>query len=147
MNVNGETIAYINVTLSDIEKANRIAGEVLGSSLDELSPPSRTLLGLIQEMVKEQCRKQNLTPDAYHFTRRDIREYSGWSDFQVKTHIRQLVELEYIFPVTGKQGKRYVYELVAAASDGALDHHPVLVGLMDIKTLQRKADMLKIQAA
>ena len=39
------------------------------------------------------------------FTRREIREYSGWSDFQVKTHIKQLEELEYIYSVTGRKAK------------------------------------------
>ena len=52
-------------------------------------------------------------PKAYRFTRRDIREFSGWSDFQVKTHIQELTDLEYLYSVTGKKGKEYVYELAA----------------------------------
>ena len=42
----GKTVEYINVTLADIDHANRLAAEVLGRSLDELSPPSRKLLTL-----------------------------------------------------------------------------------------------------
>lgn len=89
----GKIVEYINVTLSDIDHANRLAAEVLGRSLDELSPPSRKLLTLIREMTEQQAEEGDIEN---HFTRRDIREYSGWTDFQVKTHIKQLEELEYI---------------------------------------------------
>jgi hypothetical protein len=30
----------------------------------------------------------------------------------VKTHIKQLEELEYIYSATGRKGKEYVYELL-----------------------------------
>ena len=40
----GKTIEYIEVTLEDIEMANRLAHEVLGRSLDELPPQTRRLL-------------------------------------------------------------------------------------------------------
>jgi hypothetical protein len=133
----GKTIAYITVTLADIEKANTIANEVLGRSLDELSPSSRALLHLIREMVLAHCKQNRLTPEQYQFTRRDIRHFSGWSDFQVKTHIRQLEDLEYIYPVMGKKGKTYVYELLAT---GAIDDDkPFLIGLIDMERLKKKA--------
>ena len=133
----GKTIEYINVTLDDIEKADTIANYVLGRSLDELPPPSRALLKLIQEMVKTFCNKQKKEPEAYHFTRRDIREFSGWSDFQIRTHIKQLEELEYIYSTVGKRGKEYVYELVC--TDGGHDGRPFLIGLIDTKQLKEKA--------
>ncbi len=104
MEFKAKTIEYINVTLDDIEKANTIANYVLGRSLDELSPSSRKLLMLVKQMCKE--KKAD-----HHFNRRQIREYSGWSDFQVRTHIRQLEDLEYIYSLMGKRGKEYVYEL------------------------------------
>jgi DNA primase len=133
----GRTIEYINVTLADIEQANTIANEVLGRSLDELPPPSRTLLQLIRKMVLDACKEKKIKPPQHHFTRRDIRHFSGWSDFQVKTHIRQLEDLEYIYPVMGKKGKEYVYELLAA--DRIDEDKPFLVGLIDIDQLKKKA--------
>lgn len=137
MTFNGKTIDYINVTLSDIEKANTISNYVLGRSLDELPPPSRALLKLIQEMVYDRSQRENDHPEAFHFTRRDIREFSGWSDFQVKTHIRQLEELEYIYAVMGKKGKEYVYELLV--TENTDEDRPFLVGLTNIKQLKEKA--------
>ncbi len=126
----GQAIEYINVTLADIEKANTIANTVLGRSLDDLSPPSRKLLMLIRQM----CRDKK---EDFHFNRRQIREYSGWSDFQVRTHIRQLEDLEYIYSLMGKRGKEYVYEL--AYNGEGEDGKPFIIGLTDIKQLKEKA--------
>ncbi len=137
MKFNGKTIEYINVTLVDIEKANTISNFVLGRSLDELPPPSRVLLKLIQDMVEARSREHKVKSNEFHFTRRDIREFSGWSDFQVKTHIKQLEELEYIYAVVGKKGKEYVYELLV--TDTVKEDKPFLVGLTDIKQLKKKA--------
>jgi DNA primase catalytic core len=138
----GKTIEYINVTLADIKRANTIANEVLGRSLDELPPPSRTLLQLIRKMVLDACKAKKIQPPQYHFTRRDIRHFSGWSDFQVKTHIKQLEDLEYIYPVMGKKGKEYVYELLAA--DRIDEDKPFLIGLIDIGQLKKKAEQAGI---
>jgi DNA primase catalytic core len=133
----GRTIEYINVTLADIERANAIANEVLGRSLDELPPPSRGLLKLIRKMVLDACKAKKIKPEQYQFTRRDIRHFSGWSDFQVKTHIKQLEDLEYIYPVMGKKGKTYVYELLAT---GPIEEDkPFLIGLIDMAQLKKKA--------
>lgn len=135
----GGTLEYINVTLADIAQANRIADEVLGRSLDELSPPSRKLLGLIREMCEQRAEEGDRERC---FSRRDIRDYSGWSDFQVKTHIRQLEELEYLYSVTGRKGKEYVYEL--AYTGGGEDGKSFLVGLVELEQLRKKAAELGI---
>ncbi len=111
VDVKGEPVEYIEVTLDDIEKANKLANEVLGQSLDELAKPSRTLLSAIYKMVKGIADKQNISIDQVYFTRRDVREYTGWTDWQVKTHIKQLEELEYLHVQIGAQGKRYSYAL------------------------------------
>ena len=137
MDYSGKTIEYINVTLDDIEKANRIANYVLGRSLDELSPSSRKLLMLVQEMSGNACQDKDVSAKEYRFNRRQIREYSGWSDFQIRTHIRQLEELEYIYSTVGRRGKEYVYELVYTG--GGEDGKPFLIGLIDIEQLKKKA--------
>ncbi|MFH1147444.1 MAG: hypothetical protein V1736_07025 [Pseudomonadota bacterium] len=137
MDFAGQSMEYVNVMLADIARANEIAGEVLGRSLDELTPPSRQLLKLIREMVFTRCREADIKPREYHFNRRDIREFSGWSDFQVKTHIRQLEELEYVYSATGKKGKEYVYELLVTGE--MPEDRPFLIGLIDVEELKRKA--------
>jgi DNA primase len=133
----GNSLECVIATLDDIAKANEIAGEVLGRSLDELSPPSRRLLGLIKEMVDADTGKEKKLTE-YRFNRRQIREYSGWSDFQVRTHMTELEELEYIFAASGKRGKEYVYEMVYTG--GGEDGRPFLVGLIGIEQLKKKAE-------
>jgi DNA primase len=132
----GSTTQYSEATLGDIEKANELIVEVLGHTLDELSPPSRLLLRMIREMVEEECKRQNIEPSSYSFTRKDIREWSRWSDFQVKCHIRQLEDLEYLYSVSGKRGKEYVYELLYPG--GGEDGKPFLMCLTSIDLLREK---------
>lgn len=133
---NGSSLEYIEAVLDDIDKANRLAGEILGRCLDELSPPSRQLLRMIREMVETRCKELGIDPKEYHFTRKDIRDWSRWSDFQIKCHIRQLEDLEYVYSVMGKKGKEYVYELLY---DGAGDDgRPFLMGLTTVEQLKEK---------
>jgi hypothetical protein len=135
----GEEVQYVEVILADIERANRLSGKVLGQTMGELSAPGWALLAKVREMVKEHGKSQE-----YKFTRRDIREYSGWSDFQVKTHIGELEDLEYLYTVTGKKGKEYVYELAAPVGGEVSNGHeggtgedgkPFLAGLTKVETL------------
>ena len=138
----GEAVEYVEVEPGDIEKANRLSGEVLGRTLDEVSAPGRALLTEIRRMVGEKAGKGGdprgegvpQTPrgvGALHdprsegvqevrFTRRDIRAYTGWSDFQVRTHLGELEELEYVWAVTGRRGKEYVYELAEGEDQSRL---------------------------
>lgn len=83
------------------------------------------------------------------FTRRDIREFSGWSDFQVKTHIRQLVELEYLYSITGRKGREYVYELIYQENgeENNDSSKKFLIGLADMEEVKSKAKKLGISDA
>lgn len=147
MDYDGEKEEYILVTLGDIAKANEIASEVLGRSLDELSPSSRKLLILIGKMASQDAGQEEKTIQKT-FTRRDIREFSGWSDFQVKTHIKQLEELEYIYSLTGRKGREYVYELIYQGNNDdnndSDESRKCMIGLADIEEVRKKAKKLGI---
>jgi len=134
----GERIEYVEVTLGDIETANQLAHEALGRSLDELSPQTRRLLELVTAMVDQQCRAQAITRADYRFSRREVRESTNWSDFQVKMHMHKLEELEYVLVHRGGRGQSFVYELLY---DGAgRDGKPFLMGLIDVATLKQVYD-------
>jgi DNA primase len=109
--VEGKPVEYIEVTLEDIDAANNLANQVLGQCLDELAPPSRTLLAGIYEMVRQLADKSGCPIDEIYFTRRQIRETTGWTDWQIKAHIKQLEELEYLHVRAGARGKEYAYAL------------------------------------
>ena len=91
-----QTVEYIEVTLDDIAVANRLACEVLGRSVDELPPQTRRLLGLVDEMVTTACQRLGIDRADYRFSRRDIREFTGWGHTQLKVHLKRLEELEYL---------------------------------------------------
>ncbi len=109
--VEKETVEYIEVSLADIETANKLANEVLGQSMDELAKPSRTLLSQIFAMVKDMAPDKASPLEEVFFTRRMIREYTNWTDWQVKSHIKQLEDLEYLSARIGSRGKEYSYVL------------------------------------
>jgi len=138
----GKTVEYIEVSLRDIALANELAAEILGKSLDELSGPSRRLLQLIEEATIEWAKAQGIEPCQVEFTRRQIREYTRWSDYQIKTHIRQLEELEYLIPCTGRPGQRFTYRL-AWHGEGR-DGKPFFLGLKPVDELRREAKILGI---
>jgi hypothetical protein len=100
--------------------ANEIAAGLFGHSLDELSRPSRELLKLIRDFVEQKAVHEKCEREAVNFTRREVREYSGWSDYQIKAHIRQLEELEYLAPSSGRRGQLFAYRLAwTAAASGS----------------------------
>ena len=125
---------FIEVTLDDIEVANKIAHDILGRSLDELSPQTRRLLSLIKKMIEQKEPSRENTP----FTRREVRLFTGWSQTQLKVHLDRLEELEYIIALRGgHRGMLYEYELLF---DGDIDSPKLhLCGLIDVEKLRKRA--------
>jgi hypothetical protein len=107
----GKPLEYIESTLADVTLAEDLIKQVLGRSLDELPPQTRRLLLLVDDLVKEQCEQLRIERKDYRFSRRDVRQYTGWSDAQVKRHLHKLEELEYLIVHHGGRGQTLVYEL------------------------------------
>ncbi len=137
----GKRVEYIEVTLEDIETANRLAHEVLGRTLDELPPQTRRLLHLIHELVTERCVALEMRRCDYRFSRRDVREATGWTDFQVKSHMKKLEAMEYVLVHRGGRGQSFVYELLYNGE--GQDTQLFLMGLIETATLKRGYDAKK----
>ncbi len=134
VNKNGEVIEYVEVTLNDIETANKLAHEVLGRTLDELPPQTRKLLQRIYAMVTEHCKVDDIKQSDYRFSRKDLRNYVGWSDTQLRVHLSRLVDMEYLLTHRGQRGQSYEYELLFDGSNNGMQCH--LNGLLDIEQLK-----------
>jgi DNA primase len=130
----GQDTEYVEVTVDDIAVANKLAHDVLGRSLDELSPQTRRLLALLDKMVADECGRQAFSRCDYRFTRRQIRLYTGWTDFQVKVHMHKLEDLEYVLVHNGSRGQSFVYELLYSGE--GQDGRPFLMGLIDVEQLR-----------
>ena len=141
---NGSSFEYIEVDLQDITTANDLANDILGHSLDELSRPGRDLLLQLDAMVE--TRVKDLTKDddsrqprrtAISFSRREIRDFTGWSNYRVHTHLKELTELEYLIIESGRNGQSYRYHL---AYDGqGQDGERFMLGLTPVGQLNRKS--------
>ncbi|HNP65888.1 MAG TPA: CHC2 zinc finger domain-containing protein [Woeseiaceae bacterium] len=131
-------IRYVEVTLDDIAAANRLAHGVLGRTLDELPPQTRKLLQLIVTWVTERCNALAMNRSDFRFSRRDVREATGWGNTQLKVHLRRLEELEYLLVHRGGRGQSFVYELLY---DGdTVQEAPHLSGLIDVAALEKTYD-------
>ncbi len=115
---NGKQVAYIEVDVEDVRVANTLAHEILGRSLDELSRPGRSLLLLLDDMVEkivERLKREN--PDhgprrtSVTFSRREIREFTGWAHTRVHRYLKELIELEYVLIDSGRNGSLCRYRL------------------------------------
>ncbi|MBL4621485.1 MAG: toprim domain-containing protein, partial [Immundisolibacteraceae bacterium] len=130
----GESIRCVEVTLDDIDTANRLAHEALGRTLDELPPQTRKLLGLIVDQVSERCQALEMNRADYRFSRRDIREQTHWSDTALKVHLSRLTEMECLLVHRGGRGQSYVYELLYQGEGD--QGTPFLMGLIDVEKLR-----------
>jgi len=128
-------VAMLPVTLDDIETANRIAPEVLGRGLDELSPQTRHLLEHIKALVRKTIKTAAVEQKLALFSRRELRDFTSWSQTQVRRHLERLEELELVTARGGRSGVAIRYELLTDAAQAADTYH---VGLIDVAKLRRK---------
>jgi hypothetical protein len=130
---NEKPLPYIEVTREDIAVANRLAAEILGRCLDELAPQTRRFLSLLDDLVKRTCEEKKIARVDHRFTQRDVRAFTGWSQFQVKVHLAKLADLEYVLVHRGGRGQSFVYELLYEGQ--GQNGKPFLMGLIDVERL------------
>ena len=99
--VESKTVTYIEATETDVALAERLCGDVLGTTTDELSPATRNLLSSIVDFS---------ATGGSRFTRRALRDATGLGDSQLKVHLGRLVDLEYV--AVERAGPSTSYELV-----------------------------------
>jgi hypothetical protein len=103
-----------------------------------MPPQTRRLLELIERLVAERCKTAKMERPDVLFSRRQVREFTGWGDTQLKVHLGRLAELEYVLTHRADHGQGHVYELVydGAGKDGGR----FLPGLLDVEKLRAAHD-------
>jgi hypothetical protein len=136
---------YVETTLDDIAIANELATALFGQSLDELSRPGRELLQLIYDYTQSQAARaaQAHGPPAAEqitFSRRELREAFKWSEYQLRTYLDELEKLEYVWPLSGRQGQPFQYRLLyrGEGEEGGR----FLMGLKTVERLRQEARQL-----
>ena len=133
---------YIETTLDDIAIANDLAHQLFGYSLDDLSRPGRELLRLIADYVaKKMSNGANGSATGHNvptFNRRELREAFKWGDTRLRTHLDELVEMEYVVPLSGRFGQTYQYRLLYTPTD---EPGRFLSGLKSVEQLRKAANL------
>lgn len=127
-------IEYVEVTISDIALANELASEVLSRGLDELAPPVRGLYDELRALCVKRADELKCNLDDVQLSRREIREATGWSDWQVRNYCYKLVEMEYLYTTVNGNGRPCVYSL-ARVDEG---ERQTLRGLTDVAELKQR---------
>lgn len=138
----GKVRECILVDTNDIRIANRLANHVLGRTLDEMPPHTRTFLREIAKLADEEAEKQKIPRQDVRLTRRQMVEYTGLSSTQVHHHLRKLIELEYVVPASAGIHRLLNYDVMyrGEGESGA----PFLPGILDIDEAEKElAEELK----
>lgn len=128
---------YIETTLDDIAIANELAHQLFGQSLDDLSIPSREALERITGYVERRAAELKTAGEKVEFSRRELREVFGWSDTRLRVYLHELSEMEYLAPVSGRNGLRFCYRLIDGGTPGVRR----VPGVKDVEILRKEADL------
>jgi hypothetical protein len=86
-------------------------------------------------MVARDCAQERIKRCDYRFSRRQLREFCGWSDGQLKIHCVRLEEMEYLLVHSGSRGRSIEYELLFDGEAESDERH--LMGLIDTNELKK----------
>jgi DNA primase len=111
----GQPFQFIDATRQDVERVDKLMADVLEQTTDELTPASRRMLAILEQMARELPLVNG--HGSRGWTRRLIRERTNWSDTQVRMVLAQLVEMEYVVQIgSGGRGSLVHYQLASTLS-------------------------------
>lgn len=134
----------VEAEVFDYRIAHWIVSEVLGPTLDDLSPRARQTLGFVKEMLISWSERETSGIDRpindIEFTRKDLREFCRWSTGSIHSAVKELASAEYLTVAEGgSQGKQYKYLL---SHHGDVDQ-PRIKGLLTPEQLEEKLQVFK----
>jgi len=121
----GTSFEYVQANQRDVELARELGRLVFPRNVDDVSPIGRALLKEITALVVEKAEvikandpKADVDLSSIPFTRKELRERTGWSEKQIRTNIEPLVDLGYAGVLKGSFGSAFRYVLL---DDGSND--------------------------
>lgn len=128
----GKPVRFIRASIEDYRLAYQLAKDVIWNTLHELTHDGRELLEAVRTMTGGDTKGV--------FTRRDVRNYSDWQDYRLRTALQELVDMEYVGLLTGGQGRTCQYRLISASDEKPLSLH-------DLTTPEQLEELMAAQAA
>jgi hypothetical protein len=110
--VAGEPATYLEATASDVEHGVALARQLLARTSEQLAPQTLRLYVAFRECASAQAKVLACDEHEVGITRRELREFLGWSDTQVRNATERLVALEYLVVSPGGRGRCRRYQLV-----------------------------------
>jgi hypothetical protein len=127
-------IDYVEAELEDVALANELAAAVLWRGFDEMAPPARGLLQELARLYEKRAAELGIESAELALSRRQIREATGWSDWQVRIYCQKLVDMEYLYAASNGNGKPSLYKLIHPVEQMG----PSLKGLTDVEQLKKR---------
>jgi hypothetical protein len=119
----------VEAGVDDVRLANELISASMGQSLDDLLPQTRQLLVLIDDLVNQQSKSRKIDRTHIRFTQRQLRDTFGWGDYQLRRHLKRLIEMEYVLAQRTGHNNGRQYQLLY---DGqGRDGQSFLLGLVD----------------
>ena len=119
---NGQSVTGIVVTQEDVARVDGWLRSALPRT--ELPPRTQQILDRVIAYVGARAQAEDVPPGEWKFTRRDLRKaLPDCGATQLKLHLKQLAELEYLQVSKGRHGV-YTYKLTPQ-SCGEAAHSPV----------------------
>jgi hypothetical protein len=110
----GNIFTYIEANREDVATANEIADYVFQFARGDLTKRLFDAYQVIEGYCRRQVKEKRINLHEYKFSRREIRDHTGWEQTSAKRIFDELEALEYIRKARGdKQGMQYLYRLVA----------------------------------
>jgi DNA primase len=116
---------FVQATQADVDLALELGREAFIRDLDDVSPTGRALLAEILKLATEKytamkADQPELLLCQVPFTRKELRDDTGWSETQVRNVCEHLAELGYLGRIAGRQGSACRYVLLDDGRDDPL---------------------------
>ena len=145
---------YVQAMQRDVDLALELGRHVFARNVDDVSPRGRKLLAEILTLVtrkhgslQAQDPKRELFLFEVTFTRKELRETTGWSETQVRQNIEPLVGLGYLGKLAGRQGSACRYVLLDDGKDDPCFNIDLVSTLQKANGSLTKTQPLKLKSS